>query len=95
MENSNFIEDFDPQYFTCECHSPEHTLIFTLDRESNEIYTSVFLLEPPSIWRRIWIGIKYIFGYKCKYGHWDCFSLKQKDVYRLINLLMNLSERSE
>lgn len=95
MENSNFIEDFDPQYFTCECHSPEHTLSFTLDRESNEIYTSVFLLEPPSIWRRIWIGIKYIFGYKCKYGHWDCFSLKQKDVYRLINLLMNLSERSE
>jgi hypothetical protein len=37
--------------------------------------------------RRTWIGIKYIFGYKCKYGHWDCFNLHPEDCDRLIEFI--------
>jgi len=36
---------------------------------------------------RIWIGIKYIFGYTSRFGHWDCFLLKQEDHPRLLGLI--------
>ncbi len=74
------------EFFECQCFSDEHTLKFILDTEYKEIYTHVFLNEY-SIYNRILIAIKYIFGYKCKYGHWDSFLLKPEDAKRLISLL--------
>jgi hypothetical protein len=86
-----------PQYFTtehfeCECSSDEHTLKFTLDEltgeiEELEIWTSVFLNQYHGFWMRLWIALKYLFGYKCKYGHFDCFIMRGADVDRLMTLL--------
>jgi hypothetical protein len=73
-------------FFECRCGSNEHILRFTLDikdPENREIYTSIFLNQYRSIFKRIWIGIKYIFGYKCRFGHWDCWILKEEDTERL------------
>ena len=84
------------EYFECACHSDEHTLKFALDpgfwegekqTDEPELYTSVFLGNYPGFFKRIWIAIKYVFGYKCKYGHWDCFLIKKDDTDRLIKLL--------
>jgi len=51
----------------CLCHDPEHDVRFT-HYDDDEIYVSVHL--PNDIWyKRIWVGIKYIFGYKSRYGH--------------------------
>lgn len=74
-------------YLECACHSPEHTLLFTFAPEEKEIYTSVFLNQYRNIFKRIWIAIKYVFGYTCRYGHWDCFNMKDEDVPKLISLL--------
>jgi hypothetical protein len=76
-------------YFECACFSDEHTLKFTLDKdeEDPEIYTTVFLRHWNPWYRRVWIAIKYVFGYKCKYGHFDCFIMQPDDAKRLKGIL--------
>lgn len=74
------------EYLECSCYSDEHRLVMSYDEEYNEIHIS-FFLRHYTFFRRIWIAIKYIFGYKCKYGHWDCFLLNPKDKNRFIEIL--------
>ena len=75
-------------YFECQCYSDEHTLKFTLDDEDEPyLVTSIFLNQYRSIFKRVWVAIKYIFGYTCKYGHWDCWELRPEDSKRLMALL--------
>ena len=69
-------------YFECVCGSDEHTIRFILDPENHELFLHVFLNEP-NIFLRIWKGIKYIFGYKCRYGHWDEWVLENSDTQQL------------
>lgn len=75
------------EYFECECFSDEHTLTFTLDPDDGELYTSVFLKQWHPWYARLWIAIKYLFGYKCKYGHWGTWILREEDSQRLADLL--------
>jgi hypothetical protein len=79
------------KYFDCACHSDEHTLKFAYmsddKKEYREVYTSVFLYQYHSFFVRLWHAIKYTFGYKCKYGDFDCFILREKDLDKLIDLL--------
>ena len=83
------------EFFECGCYSPEHTLKFTLDPDTGyiknhkwpELYTSVFLNPYRNWYQRIWVAIKYVFGYKCKFGHWDTFIMRNEDIERLQTLL--------
>jgi hypothetical protein len=34
-----------------------------------------------------------VFGYKCKYGHFDCFIMQPKDYSRFLRLLTVVSSR--
>ena len=77
--------DFNTEYFDCKCSSPEHTLRFVYDED--DIYIEIYLRQYRNFFKRIWIAIKYIFGYKCQYGDWDCFILKEDDIQRMIRLL--------
>lgn len=70
-------------YIECECNSDEHVLRYTFDLEDKIIYTSVFLRHWRPWYQRVWIAIKYIFGYKCKYGHFDCTSMGPDEVEQL------------
>jgi len=70
-------------YFECKCGSTEHTLRFTFDKGNKELYTDIYLNQWRPLWKRILVGIKYIFGYKCKYGEWDCWVLNKADAKRL------------
>ena len=83
-------------FFECQCGSDEHTMRFTLDvsEEDPTIYTSVFLNEW-SFMKRIWIGIKYIFGYKCIYGHWDNWLMCDEDAKRLRDMCNNYLTRQK
>jgi hypothetical protein len=59
------------------------------DGESGpEFYTTIFLSNK-TFFKRIWIAIKYIFGYKCKYGHFDEFVWREDDMAQLADLAMN------
>lgn len=73
------------ELFICQCYNTEHQLIFSYfpDDEDKEVYVSVHLTPEYKIWKRIWMAIKYIFGYKSCYGHFDEFIFKKSDAERL------------
>lgn len=75
------------EFFECTCESDEHTLKFQLDVDEKELWTSVFLYQYRGFFCRLWVAVKYLFNYKCKDGHWDCFILKSEDASKLIGLL--------
>lgn len=82
------MSKLETHYFECACSSPEHTLRFVLDKTPSEpeLYLEVYLHERP-FFSRLWYGLKYIFGFKCRYGAWDCWTLSPEDPGRLRNLL--------
>ena len=85
------------EFFKCVCESNEHTVMFELDhfyKNYVELSMSIFLNQYRGFFRRLLIAVKYLFGYKCKYGHWDCVILKSEDTDRLIELLQKYKQLS-
>lgn len=78
-----------PELFICACHSSEHQLIIRYDKEDKEIYIDVHL-RGRRLFGRIFYAIKYIFGYKCRYGNFEEFIFNQDDIGRLQELLNNV-----
>lgn len=75
--------------FICECFSPEHQIVFETQKdiiqdvgEFDTVVMSIHLVKK-SFWRRIKVGIKYIFGYKCKYGSFDEVLLQPDDYSKM------------
>lgn len=61
-------------YAECACDSSEHMLRFTYDLD-DPIDEGILFIEPqlsngPFFWR-LRRAVKYLFGYKCRYGQWD------------------------
>lgn len=74
----------DKIYVECSCRSPEHLLQF--DRDEDFVYVYV-LLNNENFFKRIWLGLKYIFGYKCRYGNFDEILLSRESVKSLAEYL--------
>lgn len=78
-------------YFDCDCASLEHTFCVTSeDHEEDfppQLYFHLQLNQYRNFFKRVWTAIKYLFGYECKYGHWDTVNISEDDVHRLIVLL--------
>jgi glyoxylase-like metal-dependent hydrolase (beta-lactamase superfamily II) len=74
----------DIKYLECACHSPDHTMIFTKDDDL--IYVSVHLSHG-NLWFRLYNSIRYIFGYTCRYGHFDEFILDDTNKNKLEKIL--------
>lgn len=67
------------------CNSTEHQFVFLKDSDKKCIYVHTFL-NNGSFWSRLKAGLKYIFGYKCRYGHFDEFILSEKHSEKLIEM---------
>jgi hypothetical protein len=90
--------DHESEFFECICTSDEHTLRLTLENygpNDKELYTSVFLNQYRNFFQRVWVAIKYVFCYKCKYGHWDCIMFKPEDADRLITLIQKFKNQEK
>jgi hypothetical protein len=74
----------DKIYVECSCGSPEHLLQF--DRDEDFVYIYI-LLNNENFFKRIWLGLKYIFGYKCRYGNFDEILLSKESVKSLAEYL--------
>ena len=69
----------------CQCNSIEHQISFNWieDKElEGEVYMEIHLAKL-SFWDRLKHGVKYIFGYRCRYGDFDEVILKKNDVHKL------------
>ena len=52
----------------------------------------VHLIPESNIFKRIWIGIKYIFNHKSRYEYFDEFILKKSDADRLQKIINFLKD---
>jgi hypothetical protein len=82
FEETKKEENLSEEVFICECHSLEHMVAFWYDDFDKNVHLEVHLTNR-GFFRRIWIGIKYIFGYKCRYGEWDSFIVKPNDAQKI------------
>lgn len=75
----------------CACHSTEHQIVIQKDEEDNVLYCSIHL-SPLPWYKRIVNGIKYIFGYRCKYGDFEEFLFDKKHITKLNQMVNFLNE---
>ncbi len=81
------------EYYECICDSEEHALRITyfVDEWNNidedEVYFSVHMEAPGGVWSRLKTAVKYLFGYDCKYGHFECTTIKRQDAVRFRDLM--------
>lgn len=75
------------EIIVCDCGSLEHQMVIQAtnwgddDPDSRYVYVDMYLAHLP-FWKRLWYGIKYICGYKCKYGAFEEIILKPEDAYK-------------
>lgn len=51
------------------------------------MYMEVQLHTCKNIFKRLWVALKYIFGYKCAYGTWDSFIFGKEEEIKLYEFL--------
>ena len=71
----------------CECNSTEHQIVIDYNKENKIAYCYIHLITHKSFLKRLWVGLRYAFGYKCKYGNWDEFILNKKHVKQLNKII--------
>ena len=72
----------------CACHLNEHqiNLLYWAKDADSELYLSPHLCPFP-FWTRLWLGIKYILGYRSRYGDYAGLVLFKDDVQVLQGFL--------
>jgi len=75
------------EIFVCECHSLDHQFAIWYDDELNQINIEPHLSTNKNFLKRIAHGIKYMFGYKSRYGDWDSTIINNDDIPKLIKYL--------
>jgi hypothetical protein len=63
-----------------------------MDDWDNEIYISSYLSTEPNIFKRIWYGIRYIFGYRSQYGEFGETVMKVEQAKELRDYLTEFVE---
>lgn len=84
MKNDNEI------LLLCDCSSEEHQMIVRWDNDDKEVYVSVHLANYMGFWKRLWHAVKYVFGYKCRYGAFDEVILRKEDADNLQKVVDHL-----
>jgi hypothetical protein len=77
------IKDSEREIFVCDCNSLEHTYSIWYEKDYNELYIEPSISISNNIFKRIWVSIKYIFGYKCAYGNFDSLIINVDDMPRI------------
>ena len=86
-------------FLECDCGLLEHIAKFSYDpldwvpeekdpdRITSEMWLHVHLYSCRGFLRRLWRGLKFAFGYRCRYGEWDEIIMSTMDVIRLRQFL--------
>lgn len=76
----------------CGCHSSCHQILTEYDPEYNHVYLEIHLTTHRNFFKRIWVAVKYIFGYKSNYGAWDNFIVDKKNKESLLKELIKIKD---
>ena len=79
----------------CACTSDEHTLRLTHfkadpDRadDFDEVYWSVYL-NPRSWYKRPWVAVRYVLGYRSKFGDFDSGPMMDSDAINQLRVFLS------
>lgn len=94
--------EFEIIHVDCSCLHPEHQLRFHYDpefygedvEERGLLQVEVFLTDG-GFWRRLKTGIKYIFGHKSSFGHFDEILIDKPEIVKLQQLLNSITKTAE
>ena len=77
----------------CACNSTDHQMVFHYDEadEYPEVYMHIHLNTKP-FFERLKYGIKYILGYKCRYGAFDEFIVDNRDIKKFKDIVKYLNK---
>ena len=88
MKNDRGMEQ---QLFVCDCGDVSHQFIVSWypdDEDWNDLlYFQIHLNQTYGFWKRLWIGFKYAFGFRCRFGAFDEILLNQYDAKQLRSTL--------
>jgi hypothetical protein len=73
-----FITDSEEYEFSISRTVVDDDLLFSLEMNKNRTF-----------FERLKFYLKYLFGYRCRYGDFDCLSLSKKDAERIMLRLRN------
>jgi hypothetical protein len=79
-----------PTIMVCDCSSREHQIVIEHEPDCNMVFCHIHLAKR-SFWRRIIPAIKYMFGYNCRYGHFEEFVFGVEHIDKLQNILEKIS----
>ena len=95
MESSKKI------YIQCACHSIEHLLVASIEDFSTKkhpkdimFYFDIQLNHYLPWYKRVFLAIKYAFGFKSSIGHWDNIIIFPEDAVELKNLLVEYIDKA-
>ena len=83
-------------HLDCDCLSIDHIIRFSYENDpeyasSERIITiDVSLVNYKGFWKRLWYGLKYAFGYRCRFGAWDEFLFEAEEQEQLRQMLKKL-----
>lgn len=86
------------EIFICDCHSLEHLISFWYDEEIDSLIIEPRLITHKNFFKRLWVSLKYAFGYKSRFGEFDEVILgfdKQKQLYDWLNNKYNKEETEQ
>jgi ribonuclease BN (tRNA processing enzyme) len=83
----------DRETFICACHSLEHQYSFWYDEEDNEVYFEPHLFLSGNWFQRLGQRLRYLFGYKSRYGAFDDVIIKPEDAEKMIKYLEKLTDK--
>lgn len=78
------------KFIRCYCGYSEHQIILTFDPDDDKdepLFLEVHLRNWRNLFRRLWPAIKYLFGYHCRDGHWDCVGINPQKAQEMIAFL--------
>ena len=79
---------------TCSWSGCEHQIEWAYFEDDDDRDLIVkFRLSTPGFWQRVWTGIRYIFGYKSRYGDFDEMVLGVRDTKELVAFLSEWLDR--
>lgn len=80
----------------CACSDPSHQIVFTQYDEGHLDRMSVYMyvhLNPFPFWKRLKIGIQYIFGKRSKYGAFADVLLTPTEMDQLGKMVKDFKKR--
>lgn len=81
------MQPLEIQHFDCACFSCEHTMRLVYDPDDGDLWAEIHLAQSRPWWRRMWPALRHVFGYRSKYGNWDCLLFRPEEAGRLTAVL--------